>query len=81
MADIQSFFHHFLTQEYEGDTHPDSGAFHGRGKLWMKSGHVYDGTFENGWLHGQGTVYWQDGTIYTGDFDKNRATGKCEIEW
>lgn len=81
MTDIQSVFHKVLAQEYEGETDPETGAFHGQGKLWMNNGHVYDGTFHQGWLHGKGILYWNDGTIYEGDFQENRATGSCRIEW
>ena len=54
---------------------------HGKGKLTLSSGSVYDGDWENGLRHGRGRMTDADGDVYEGDWriDTYYGVGKLTL--
>jgi hypothetical protein len=47
----------------------------GYGKLLMKYGGYYEGTFKQSKFHGSGKLVFRDGSVYTGSFENNTMSG------
>ena len=52
------------------------GVPHGTGLLVTKSGHRFEGSWENGEMHGRGSCQSPSGRNYTGQWTKGKITGK-----
>ena len=56
--------------------------FPGHGKLIMRDGSYYEGSFFNGEISGRGVKYFAyDGQKYTGDFSCGEASGEGVVEY
>jgi hypothetical protein len=59
----------------------ENGEPHGRGKLEVENGDVYEGEWKNGKRHGQGVYTWAQGDLYTGPWRKNKRHGHGVFVW
>jgi hypothetical protein len=59
----------------------ETGEPHGRGKLEVENGDVYEGEWKNGKRHGQGVYTWAQGDLYTGPWRKNKRHGHGVFVW
>ena len=54
----------------------------GHGKLIMRDGSYYEGSFENGEIKGEGVRYWShDGKLYRGSFSSGECHGQGVVEY
>lgn len=80
LKDVNNFKTEFNGEEclYNGQIDEDN-IINGKGKLYTKSGKMYEGSFINGKLNGWGKLIDDKGVCYEGIFNDNEIEGKGEI--
>jgi len=65
---------------YEGET-TSSGTIHGKGKMTLSNGDVYEGRFYSGKYYGEGKLSRANGDIYEGEFLSGKYHGKGKMTY
>lgn len=63
---------------YVGQTNAKNQP-HGHGYMYVTSGDVHEGAFENGRAHGPGIVVGTNGSEMTGTWDQNKRVGAFRV--
>lgn len=62
-------------ENYEGDRDEDTGLYHGRGKVILPKGCMYEGSFQWGLYEGYGRFTYGDGASYAGQWKAGKRQG------